>query len=76
MHGVAPTLSTRYDVEIAVCKEMHWSFFDFLQAPEDMIEEIMLRLSSDGKWENEKHKRDKAKREAQDAANKSRGRRR
>lgn len=76
MHGTVPTISTRYGMEIAVCKEMKWSFRDFLEAPEDMLEEIVERLNADGKWEHEKRKRDKAKQEADAAANRAKGRRR
>lgn len=76
MHGIVPELSTRYDVEIAVMKEMHWSFSDYSQAPEDLIEEIILRLSADNSWERKKREIDEARRKAEEAANKSKGRRR
>jgi hypothetical protein len=76
MHGIVPKLSTRYDVEIAVMKEMHWSFSDYNQAPEDLIEEIMTRVSADAKWEHEKRKRDKAKQESSAAAQRARGKHR
>lgn len=60
MHGIRQAIGGRYDMEIAVMIEMHWSNADYLDAPADMVEEIAYRLQRENHWLHEKKKRDDA----------------
>lgn len=59
MHGANAGVRTRYDTEIAVMKEMHWSYDDYLSAPEDMIEVIEFRIHYENKWRKVKADQDR-----------------
>lgn len=50
MHDANAGVTTRYGREIAVMKEMHWSYGDYLDAPTDMVEEIEQRIHFENKW--------------------------
>lgn len=64
----------RYAAAIAVMEHMHWSYEDYCAAPEDLIEELETRLAADAHWRHEKEKRDEAKRRAEQAIARARGR--
>lgn len=61
MHGVRADVRTRYDVEIAVMQEMNWSYQDLCLAPDDLVEEILVRRDARITWERKKHEQDKAR---------------
>lgn len=50
----------RYDSELAVMREMGWSWHDLCTAPADLVEEIEVRLASRGHWNREKKRLDEA----------------
>ena len=52
--------SGRYGVEIAVMKHMQWSWFDLQNAPDDLVEEIVVRMSAEAHWSAEKQKQTNA----------------
>lgn len=58
MHGLDAGVQTRYGMEIAVMKEMGWGPQDLLSAPDDMIEEIAIRMGERAKWEKKKRQYD------------------
>lgn len=64
MYGIsaakAEGLHTAYELEYHVMKEMHWGPRDFLDAPPDLIEEIIERISARSKWERKKQDWDEA----------------
>lgn len=59
MHGASAGVETRYGAEIAVMREMHWSYDDYLSAPFDLIEEIELRIHYENKWRKVKADQDR-----------------
>lgn len=51
MHGIdIKDGSGRYGAEIAVMKSMGWSWTDLMNAPSDLIDEILTKLGSSNKW--------------------------
>lgn len=50
MHDQVAPLTTRYGMEIAVMKEMTWSWADLQAAPLDLVEELTVRLAEREKW--------------------------
>lgn len=51
MRGINLGVSTRYGSEIAVMKEMGWGPRDLWDAPDDLIEEILVRMDARNRWE-------------------------
>lgn len=56
----AEGVHTKYELEIAVMKEMQWGPRDLLDAPDDMIEEILERMNQRTRWEKQKQQYDEA----------------
>lgn len=60
MQGISPADETRYGPAIAVMKEMGWGWREFLEAPPDLAEEILVRMGCREKWTEERRKLDEA----------------
>jgi hypothetical protein len=50
MQDQVTPLASRYGMEIAVMKEMTWSWSDLQAAPLDLVEELAVRLAEREKW--------------------------
>jgi hypothetical protein len=55
----------RYPAAIAVMREMTWSWSDLLEAPADLVEEILYRMDRTVHWTQERAKLDEARMKAQ-----------
>ena len=51
----------RYSVEIAVMKEMQWSWSDLYYAPPDLVEEITFKRQERQRLEKQRKQREDAK---------------
>ena len=61
----------RYGMEIAIMRHMRWSWAELQNTPDDLVEEIAIRMNAEARWTAEQRKQ-------QDAMNQqlaSRGRR-
>lgn len=58
MLGQSPPDPGRYGTEIAIMREMGWSWQDLCEAPPDLVEEIAVRTAAQAHWQG---KRDKQK---------------
>lgn len=58
MHGISTDEHYPYDWQIAVMREMHWSWSDLLEAPYDMPEIILAELGARNKWARKKREWD------------------
>ena len=68
MHGVrsdAPYLEEewktalnagRYQTEIAIMREMSWSWRDLMESPFDLVQELIVRIGAERHWQEEKRK--------------------
>jgi hypothetical protein len=48
----------RYKVEIAIMREMGWSWPELQAAPADLIEELVWRIASEREFQDEKRRRE------------------
>jgi len=49
---------TRYGPLMAVMKEYGWSWRDLCEAPADLVEELVHRITAEQHWTAERNKRD------------------
>lgn len=62
MHGVdIKEGSGRYGSEIAIMKSMGWSWPDLMNAPSDLVDEILTKLISSNKWSEKRTKETRKK---------------
>lgn len=54
MHGVNLGERWPYDMEIAVMRDMGWSWSDLQDAPFDMVEVIATEMNARNKWTRKK----------------------
>jgi len=58
---------TRYGVLLAIMREYGWSWQDLCEAPNDLVEEIAMRITAEQHWTAERNKRDAQMNEARTA---------
>jgi hypothetical protein len=63
------TTPTRYGVLLQVMKEYGWSWRDLCEAPNDLVDEISVRIAAEQYWTAEKRKFDEQMDEARAALN-------
>lgn len=63
MQGTAVPLETPYSDSIIVMKEMNWSWTDLQEAPADLVDELLVRISARSHWESERDKFKKSMRQ-------------
>ena len=54
------TTPTRYGVYMAIMREYGWSWRDLCEAPADLVEEIVWRMTAEQHWQAERSKKDAA----------------
>ena len=63
----AVSTPTRYGVLMSVMREYGWSWQDLQDAPADLVEEIVMRITAEQHWTAERNKRDAQMNEARTA---------
>lgn len=58
MHGISTGDSYPYDIELAIMREMHWSWSQLQEAPFDMLNVILAEISARNKWQRKKQEWD------------------
>lgn len=62
MHGASPQEQPgRYWQQIAIMKEMHWSWSDLENSPADLVEEVLMHIISERRWESKRADMDRKK---------------
>ena len=51
---------TRYGPLLAIMREYGWAWRDICEAPNDLIEEIVWRMTAEQHWQAERSKKDAA----------------
>lgn len=64
MQGLRVPLPGRYVSEIAVMREMGWSWPELMAAPADLVEQLLEERAARSHWEGEKAKIDASKAKA------------
>lgn len=54
----------RYSLEIAVMREMHWSWQELYDAPPDLVEEIYHKMTVRTQMQEDRRKKDEAMQKA------------
>lgn len=60
MHGAAPADSTPFAVEIAVMREMRWTWSALQETPAAVVEAVVERIAAERHWQSEQAKMRKA----------------
>ena len=50
--------ASRWGDVIAVCEAMGWSYEEYLAAPMELVDEIMVRANAKAQWEREQRRND------------------
>lgn len=62
MHGASPQEQPgRYWQQIAIMKEMRWSWSELVNSPADLVEEVLMHIISERRWESKRADMDRKK---------------
>lgn len=62
VHGGTPSETTRYGPAIAVMREMGWSWAELLEAPADLVVEVLLRRGAEAEAQRKRGKLEEQRR--------------
>lgn len=62
MHGVSTGEVYPYQVELAVMRDMGWSWDDLRAAPYDLVEVALIEMNARNKWSRKKQEFDEQRR--------------